>query len=267
MSVIRKISLPVAIILLSLGAASCGGSFDRQFFSLESFSVSTIAESSDIDSIADEMPEGFDGRWEVTSEGVMPVKVGQHDITALVERLSELASAGLDSSDPAVRLPAELRPLSEERRKSASDSVAPGSRLMKRTSLDLLTPRVAVFDVYSYSYPEGAAHGMYSNIYVNFDVAEGKIVTLASLFMPGYEERLQPVILERLKGSGEPLLVDDDEVYVSDNFRITDDGVEFVYGLYSVGPYAAGEQTVAFNSYELSSLLTPGGKALLGIGD
>ena len=246
MSVIRKISLPVAIILLSLGAAACG-SFDRQFFSLESFSVSTIAESSDIDSIADEMPEGFDGRWEVTSEGVMPVKIGQHDITALVERLSELASAGLDSSDPAVRLPAELRPLSEERRKSASDSVAPGSRLMKRTSLDLLTPRVAVFDVYSYSYPEGAAHGMYSNIYVNFDVAEGKIVTLASLFMPGYEERLQPVILERLKGSGEPLLVDDDEVYVSDNFRITDDGVEFV------------SQPCAFR--------TPGGKALLGIGD
>lgn len=240
---------------------SCGGSSgDEQFFSFRSYSLTTVAKGADTDSLRLHLKD-FNGLWNVSTCGIMPEKVGDHMITALTDSLAAMSCVNFDAGEPAITLPTELQALPKD--SVATDSLTAGSSLMVRTTVDMLTPVAAVFRVYTYSYPEGAAHGLYSNRYLNFDVAGGSIITLSTLFKPGYERTLQPMIVERLKEDHPTLLVEDDEVEVSPIFRLTEDGVEFIYGLYSVASYADGEPTVKFNTYELADLLTPSGRALL----
>lgn len=241
--------------------SSCGGSADdEQYFSFQSYTLTSVAKGADTDSLRLHLKD-FNGLWNVSTSGIMPVKVGPHEITALTDSLAAMSCVNFDAGAPAIVLPRELQALPKD--SAASDSLEAGSSLMVRTTLDLLTPVAAVFRVFTYSYPEGAAHGVYSNRYLNFDVAGGSIITLSTLFNPGYERVLQPMIVERLKEAHSTLLVEDDEIEIPQVFRITSDGIEFIYGIYAIAPYSEGEPTVSFNAYELADLLTPTGKALL----
>lgn len=245
--------------LLSL--SSCGGSANEEFFSFQTFSLKTTAVSADADSAVNrDRKIDFDGRWEVTTSGVMPVKVGPNPVDALCDTLSVMACADLSQAQPVISLPKELR--LPDGKEALPDSV-PLSRLMKRLTVDMVSPEVAVFRVYTYAYPEGAAHGVYSNRFINYDVAGGSVLSLDSLFVSGYRRTLQPEIVKRLKENHSRLLVEDDEVEVSPVFRLTDDGVELIYGIYSVAPYSDGEPIVAFKPYELLDILSPTGKRLL----
>lgn len=244
---------------LLAGVSSCG-SDNQQFFSFQSFYLNTVAEGADNDSVKDDIND-FDGKWDVTVSGIQPVKVGPHLLTELNDTLGTLACVNFTAEPAVLQLPSELTPLSSQ----ATDSVASKSKLMKRLTLDLLNDRVAVFRVYTFAYPEGAAHGLYSNAYVNYDVVKGNIITLNSIFAPGYERTLQPEIVKRLKEKHSDLLAEDNEIMISPNFRLTEDGVEFIYGIYSIAPYSDGEPIVAFNPYELSDILSAEGKTIFGI--
>lgn len=249
--------------LLAAGLASCGGNGSQEeFFSFQSYSMTSNARSADVDSIGRDSI-GSDDLWEVKTSGVMPVKIGSHQLTALNDTLGALACINLSANPAVIQLPAELQPLSG----AAEDSVAPKSKLVKKLTVETLTPKLAVFRVYTYSYPSGAAHGLYSNRYINYDVEGGNLVELSGLFNPGYERTLQPMIVSKLKATKSQLLAEDSEITVSPNFRITEDGLEFVYGLYSVAPYSDGEPIVSFTPYELSGLLSAEGKQLLGVID
>lgn len=244
---------------LLLGLSACGND-NQQFFSFQSFSLSTIAEGADNDSVKDEI-ENFSGKWDVSVSGIQPVKVGPNVLTELNDTLSTLTCVNFTSDPAVIHLPAELTAVNT----NSNDTVTPKSKLVKRLTLDLLNDKVAVFRIYTFAYPEGAAHGLYSNLFVNYDVEAGNILTLSMIFKPGYERTLQPEILRRLKENNSQLLMDDDEINVSQNFRITDDGIEFIYGIYSIAPYSAGEPLVSFNPYELSDILSEKGKTLLGV--
>lgn len=266
-----KVHTKTYIMLASMaaGAARCGtlsscgnATADEQFFSFESYSLSKVAEGADTDSLSKTMVD-FDGRWELTSEGITPVKVGDRDVTALSDTLAVLSCVDFSSGTPRMVLPEYLKDLPQE--KASPDTVSPGSRMELSTTLDMLSPLAAVFRVFSYAYPEGAAHGMYSTRYVNYDVVGGRVLDLSILFNQGYGSKLRQMILERLKESKYQLIVDDEEVNVPSNFRITADGIDFVYSLYEVAPYSDGEPVVGFRAYELADLLSPTGKTLLGL--
>ncbi|MDE7080565.1 MAG: RsiV family protein [Muribaculaceae bacterium] len=265
-----KIQTKTYIMLAAAGAgslaalSSCGNATaDEQFFSFESYSLQKVAEGVDTDSLSKSMID-FDGRWELTSEGISPVKVGDQSVTALADTLAALSCVDFSTGTPAMTLPPYLKDVPQDK-EAPADTVTPGSRMTLSTTVDMLTPLAAVFRVYSYAYPEGAAHGMYSTRYVNYDVVGGRVLSLSMLFNPGYERQLQPMIVERLKESKYQLLVDEDEIGISPNFRITPDGVDFVYSLYEVAPYSDGEPVVSFRAYELADLLSPTGKTLLGL--
>ncbi|MDE6010929.1 MAG: RsiV family protein [Muribaculaceae bacterium] len=258
MTIKNTLSLAVAALLSAAALSSCGGGSDQQFFSFQSISLSTQAERADNDSVKDEIPD-FDGKWDVTVSGIIPVKVGGHELTSLNTELGKLACLNLTASPAVIELPDELVALQDP------DSIPPKSKLTKQINLELLNPRVAVFRVYTLSYPEGAAHGLYSNKYLNYDVQGGEVITLATMFVDGYERKLQPAILAKLKESRSQLIAEDDEITITPNFRITEDGVEFIYGLYSVAPYSDGEPIVTFTPYELNDILSATGKKLLGI--
>lgn len=75
-----KIHTKTYIMLASMaaGAAICGtlsscgnATAGEQFFSFESYSLSKVAEGADTDSLSKTMVD-FDGRWELTSEGITP---------------------------------------------------------------------------------------------------------------------------------------------------------------------------------------------------
>lgn len=268
MKKIFKSLLPAGVVTIAMGGimASCGNT-ESGNMSFESFELSEVADGADSDSLRNQLDD-FDGRWDVKTSGVLPVKLGDKDMSELRDSLYAMAGVVAEEGKLKIRLPEELKPLEEKKDSEGKENAPkkdarPGSTLEREISIDLLTPSLAVFHCYTYSYPEGAAHGGYANAYLNYDIASGKIVTMQSLFTAGFEKLLLPAIRLNLEASETALLVDLGEVGLPSQFRITDSGVDFIYGIYEIAPYAAGEPTVSFSFGELESILTPAGKKLL----
>lgn len=262
----KHISL-LSIPMLFLLVVSCGGKSGDVVF--ENYEAATVAEAADSDSLRNIL-DNYDGRWEVTSSGVLPVSLGNKDISALRDTLYKLANIRLDDNKLSISLPSELIPYdksSKENKKNEKETKTvdgkPASRLYSNLTVDMLTTRVAVFHALTYSYSEGAAHSAYSNTYVNYDIESGKIVTMPLIFTSGFEKLLLPAIRRQLEEKGVEVLVEPNEIRLPEQFRITADGIDFIYGLYEIAPYSEGEPTVTFSNGELSSILTPTGKALL----
>ena len=256
-SIERAALFAVSLLLVGGAMTSCSGSDSKDATAFESYSFTAKADGADNDSVADKIVD-FNGVWECSGRGVMPVRLGGHDITALRDTLQTLACVDLTDGKARLKYPAELR-----EHKEGKDSVAPKSKMVTDLSVALLTPQTVVFRVFGYTYPEGAAHGMYSNRFVNYDLREGKILSVSDIFNPGYEKELRELIADKVESTVSSLLVEKDEIPVSDNFRLTDSGIEFVYSLYSVAPYSDGEVTADFAVYELDNLLKPSAKVLI----
>ncbi len=245
-----------------LGFSACGGK-DKGDMSFSSYNFSTTADGADSDSLRAIMHD-FDGRWAVNLTGVLPEKLGDKDVTLLRDSLLALANLKEDADGKLmVALPPELKELSKEQ--ASSDSLkakTPGSVLNHVLSLDLLTPKFAVFRSYTYSYPEGAAHPAFSNGYLNYDIEKGRIILQTDIFTDGFTEMLRPAIYNRLTEQGVDIQLEKDEFYTTKQFRLTTDGVEFIYWIYDIAPYSDGEPTVFFTYSELSSLLKPAAKKM-----
>lgn len=257
-----KISLSSLFVSLLFILSSCGGNKGDIVF--ENFELATVADGADSDSLRNAVHD-FDGRWEVSTSGVLPVSLGNKDVSELRDSLFKLANISFDDNKLQISLPSELIPLdkSKEKGENKVGDGKPGSRLYTSLMVDMLTRKVAVFHNYMFSYPEGAAHGVYANSYINYDIESGKIITLNAIFTSGFEKLLTPAIRRKLEESDIELLVDPEEIRLPKQFRITADGIDFIYGIYEIAPYSEGEPTVTFYNGELSSILTPTGKALL----
>lgn len=243
--------------LLGVAMASCGSDCGKDAVAFEPYQYSAVAEFVTEGEVA---PEGEPAYWNCTGQGTLPVKMGSNDITQLRDTLMAVASVSIEGSKAAPKYPQGFR-----KSDIKGDSVA--SVVSNRLTVDLLTPQVAVFRNYKYAYPEGAAHPVHSNVFVNYEIKSNKVLALSDIFKQGYEKNLQEMLANDISES-HTLLVDKEDVPVPANFRITDDGVDFVYGLYEVAPYSDGEITASFTVYQLADLLTPEAKALiLGAGN
>jgi hypothetical protein len=119
------------------------------------------------------------------------------------------------------------------------------------------------FDFHFYS--DGAAHpGSYS-ITLNYDLGQGRELSLANLFLPNsnYLEAIANDCIAEL--SKQPFFEGpfaDGAAPTLDNYRnwnITPDGLMITFDEYQVAPYAAGPQTVVIPNTELRSLIDPQG--------
>lgn len=259
----KKISYIVCLPLMMWLFASCGDSKGDIVF--ENFKESVLADGADSDSLRNVLAD-FDGRWEVASSGILPVSLGGKDVSALRDTLYRMSCLKFEDNKLQINLTGELKPLDKQNVTRDDEKVnggKPGSRLSNILSVDLLTTKIAVFHNFSCSYPEGAAHGTYANTYVNYDIESGKIVTMNAIFTSGFEKLLVPAIRQRLEENGTELLVEPEEIQLPKQFRITTEGVDFIYGLYEIAPYSEGEPKVSFENGELTSILTPTGKALI----
>lgn len=108
----------------------------------------------------------------------------------------------------------------------------------------------------------GGAHGMYTTVYHTYSLTDGFELSLADLFTVDELQLLDGAIRERI--ARDYGAVNDEELaaqgffpeYISptENFRITDEGIEFLYNPYEIGCYALGNVEVHFTREELDAI-------------
>lgn len=227
--------------------ASCSSKGSRENVEFENYEYSYIAEETPKDTV-----EWTEGRqyWDCHGCGVMPLRIGDRDIKSLRDTLESIARVTFEKGKAKPLLPEGYKEELIE-----SNSREAGSEIVNNLTIDLVTPQVMVWQNYRYAYPAGAAHGLYSNTYINYSLKDGVVITRDKLFKPGSEAALAQMIRTQL-AERDDLIVPLEEVKVPDNFRLTTDGVTFVFGLYAIAPYSSGEISVPLNSYSLREVLT-----------
>ena len=118
-----------------------------------------------------------------------------------------------------------------------------------------------IANVYMYG---GGAHGNSIVIARNIDTATGKIVSLKDIFVPGYEQGLNDIIVKALcekyevkdiKGLQDRSIFEWIDVYAPDNFIIGEKSITFIYSPDEIASHAEGEIRVEIGNDDLKDLL------------
>ena len=116
-------------------------------------------------------------------------------------------------------------------------------------------------NMYQYT---GGAHGGTFITCRNLRLEDGSVVTLDNYFKPGYEEVLIPVLEKKLLeyaecGSRDELdehgYFSNEPMFVSENFEIRQDTIDFIYNQYDIAPYSTGITTLSVANDEIRSIL------------
>lgn len=264
----RKIRI-MAYALLVGALASCAGNAGKEKapgkesaekMEFESYRYEVIAQLPDSDSIPD--AEGW--RYcRVAGDGVMPVSLGGKDIAALRDTLESLGSVTFASEKECSPRLADGMKLTD----LSTDSVSACGETMNQLSVVMMTPRVIVWQGYMSAYRCRAAHGEYKTSFLNYDPVAGKVISLADIMKPGYEKELTGLIRQKLVADGVELLESVDKIGIPAQFRITARGLQFLYGIYEIAPYSAGEIAVDFDIPELEDVLNPSAMSIWDLAD
>lgn len=265
MSVSLKKLFGFGTVCVLLSMASCGGEGDRKVVEddgsmcvveFEEYRYDAVAAVPDSDVL--DMEGGK--YWRLTGNGMLPVRIGDKDISVLrdsLERLGCVLKAGGSHSAPRLDgapfsdMGLTLTDLDPKNTKACSTTC-------NQLTVALCTPEVIVWRDYSYSYLCLAAHGMYNTSFVNYSISEGKILSMSDIMKPGYEAGLTALLRQKITEEKVSLLVPLEEVGIPKDFEITPQGIRFMYALYEIAPYVEGEITIDFDAYELEELLAPG---------
>ncbi len=117
---------------------------------------------------------------------------------------------------------------------------------------------VISYTVTNYVY-EGGAHGSASEDAVNMDIKSGKQISEDDFFIPGYKEGLSSALTAHLRDAM-PDQESYDALFVKDiepngNFKVSEQGVTYIYGQYEIGPYYLGIIKVTVPWDELGDLV------------
>lgn len=100
----------------------------------------------------------------------------------------------------------------------------------------------------------GGAHGGTFITCRNLRLEDGSLVTLDNYFKPGYEKVLLPVLERKLLEYAECDSRDElddhgyfsnEPMFVSENFEIRQDTIDFIYNQYDIAPYSTGITTLS----------------------
>jgi hypothetical protein len=115
------------------------------------------------------------------------------------------------------------------------------------------------FDFYS----DGAAHPGLNSITLNYDLNQGKELTLSDLFLPNtdYLGAISKYCIAELSKQPffDPPFAEGAQPKPENyrNWNITPDGLMITFDEYQVAPYAAGPQTINVSYSELKSIINP----------
>lgn len=110
----------------------------------------------------------------------------------------------------------------------------------------------------------GGAHGGTFITCRNYRLEDGSVVTLDNYFKPGYEKVLLPVLEKKLLEYAECSSRDEldehgyfsnEPLFVSENFEIRQDTIDFIYNQYDIAPYSTGITTLSVANDEIRTIL------------
>lgn len=116
----------------------------------------------------------------------------------------------------------------------------------------------------SLDYFEGGAHGINQKIVMNFDAETGKMLSLADILVPGYESRLNEILLSSLEEKVGVKGIDklhekgylySMNIFTPDNFILGDEGITFIYNVYEIAPYSKGLTELNVSYSDINDLL------------
>ena len=113
-------------------------------------------------------------------------------------------------------------------------------------------------------YYEGGAHGINQRLVMNFDRKTGEQIELKDVFVPGFEQTLNNILLKALMAEtgskNENDLREKGYLYSMDmfapaNFVLGKNSIAFIYNPYEIAPYAMGMTELELTYDELKSIL------------
>lgn len=133
------------------------------------------------------------------------------------------------------------------------------------------TPQLATFNLSSYTYYAGAAHGSGLFVHQSFLLPTGRAVTWNSLFTPQGKKQLVPMLKQALRRQyykqNVPCFVTDAGSFPFDlpgaDPALLKNGVVFNWGEYEIGPYAEGRPSCILPYTTVAKFLTPEARTLL----
>jgi hypothetical protein len=130
------------------------------------------------------------------------------------------------------------------------------------TDVDKGYKGVVCYKMEGYRYSAGA-HGVNMYKYFNFD-NNGNNLTLADIFETGFEKELLRILVQELmkkfhvtttEALKEKGVVDVSQLFVTENFELEDDEIEFVYNEYEIAPYCMGAIKVDIDYKDIKHIL------------
>ena len=111
------------------------------------------------------------------------------------------------------------------------------------------------------NYRQGGSHAVNQQVVMNFEEATGRLLTTQDVFVDGFEAKLNPILLNALQEkTGLSSLnalhnmgyLKGMDIFVPENFILSNDAVTFVYNPDEIAPYALGstELTIAYSALE-----------------
>ena len=252
--------LGIAAVGLLLIAGACGGkdkgrndndNTETENLSFESFRFERVGEYEDSDT-TDITGERY---VRYVSEGVLPRDMGKGGAGVLRDSLMRMARLVMDSDGR----PAPMMPDSMIRVYNVPDSIINCGFLYTSLTTTLLSPRVVVWEIDRETYAYHAAHGNVWTGYLNYNLTDGKILTLAELMKPGYEKELTARVVEKVKDEEIPLIVAPEDIKLPQTFAITSDGLLFCFNPYAIAPYSAGIIKIDLDINDIYDLLNEKG--------
>lgn len=116
---------------------------------------------------------------------------------------------------------------------------------------------LATFEIMTYIYAAGAAHGMYHKEYVNFDLKQKKRITVPDLMANKDENKLLDALFEENGQWLSAHSIERSKLQLSDNFYYGVNGIVFVYPLYELASYAEGMSELVLSYYAVNGLIKP----------
>ncbi len=259
---IKSLFVPAATLLL-LCTTGCTGSpnansdSENSTCEFETYSFSHIAETTD--SFMNDYSIAGAKYCTLMGQGVLPVKIGNNDISALRDTLTKVAEIEFPSSGVVAPKLSEGWKLT-----NLSDTTTTCNEKTVTLFIILNTPQAIVWKAFNSEYNCGAAHGMYGSLYINYSLETHKILDLKDLMIPRFENRLRDMIVDKLRHNPD-LQATEEEINIPSEWYLTTSGITFVYSVYEIAPFSSGEIEVALNVYEFEELLSPTGKKLFNI--
>ena len=143
----------------------------------------------------------------------------------------------------------------EEDKKEVKETPSFGISHSMWTDFIAQKEKLATFAISFYDY-EGGAHGIEGNRYFTIDLTTRHILTLNDLFNEKDLPKVKTLLWEQYNNSNkeyEPV-IGVDSFNLSNNIYLDSKGVHFIYDVYEIAPYAAGEQDLLLYFGQLEEL-------------